>query len=78
MQTVFAIFPIIGYMNSTPAELIFLSFIWLPMNVWLLLGPAQIAIAAIFGAIGFVWIIVLPYLSWRLIKYMANNKVQGS
>ena len=45
-------------------------------DLWRLLGPAQIAIAAIFGAIGFIWIIVLPYLSWRLIKYIAKNKVQ--
>jgi hypothetical protein len=60
-------------MNYPPAELIFSSFVWIPVYVWRLLGPAQIAIAAIFGAIGFVWIIVLPYLSWRLIKYMAKN-----
>jgi hypothetical protein len=74
----FETIPILAFMNFTLTELIFSPFLWLPINIWRLFGPAQIAIAAIFGAIGFVWIIVLPYLSWRLIKYIAKNKVQGS
>ena len=71
----FANVPILVFKNST--ELIFTTFLWFPINFWQLLGPAQLVVAAIFGAIGFVWIIILPYLGWRLIKYIAKNKVQS-
>jgi len=73
----FAIFPILAFIKHPPTDTIFSGFLWLWINVWRLFGPAEFAVAAFFGAIGFVWIIVLPYLTLSLIKYIAKNKVQG-
>lgn len=64
-----AIFVILTLLIFKINEIFISAFLTFPIIVWPLLGPAQIIVAAIFGAMGFIWIIVLPYVSLKLIRY---------
>ncbi len=70
-------FPILVFMNFAPTELIFSPMLWVPISVWRFFGPAELTIAAIVVSMSFIWIVTLPYLSWRIVwtlrKYVENK-----